>query len=96
MLKKWNITIPELTGDEERRVYIYLPDSYRWRGRKRYPVLYMFDGHNVFLDSDATYGKSWGMKNFMDKSRTQMIIVGIECNHNSELDNSRLSEYFHF
>ena len=96
MLKKWNITISELTGDEERRVYIYLPDSYRWRGRKRYPVLYMFDGHNVFLDSDATYGKSWGMKNFMDKSRTQMIIVGIECNHNSEPDNSRLSEYSPF
>ena len=25
----------------------------------------MFDGHNVFLDSDATYGTSWGwMFNF--------------------------------
>jgi len=77
MLKKINITIPELTGDEERRLYIYLPESYRWSKKKRYPVLYMFDGHNVFLDSDATYGKSWGMKNFMDKSKTQMIVVGI-------------------
>ena len=96
MLKKMNITIPELTGDEERRLYIYLPESYRWSKKKRYPVLYMFAGHNVFLDSDATYGKSWGMKNFMDKSKTQMIIVGIECNHNSEPDNSRLSEYSPF
>ena len=36
MLKKMNITIPELTGDEERRVYIYLPESYRWNKKKRY------------------------------------------------------------
>ena len=28
MVEKWNITIPELTGDEERRAYIYLPESY--------------------------------------------------------------------
>ena len=91
MIKKWNITIPELTGEEERRLYIYLPDSYRWQPRKRYPVLYMFDGHNVFFDSDATYGKSWGMKNYMDRTKTQLIIVAIECNHNP--DNGRLKEY---
>ncbi len=96
MLKKWNITIPELTGDEERRLYIYLPESYKWRTRKRYPVLYMFDGHNVFLDCDATYGKSWGMKKYMDRTRTQIIIVAIECNHHSDSDNSRLSEYSPF
>lgn len=96
MLKKWNITIPELTGDEERRLYIYLPDSYKWHSKRRYPVLYMFDGHNVFLDSDATYGKSWGMKKYMDKTHQQLIIVAIECNHHSEPDDSRLSEYSPF
>ena len=62
MVKKWNITIPELSGDEERRIYVYLPESYRWNSKRRYPVLYMFDGHNLFFDSDATYGKSWGLK----------------------------------
>ena len=41
---------------------------------KRYPVLYMFDGHNVFFDSDATYGKSWGMKEFMGRSRRREAI----------------------
>ncbi len=92
MVKKWNVTIPQLS-DEERRVYVYLPDSYR-RGQKRYPVLYMFDGHNLFFDSDATYGKSWGLKNYMDKSRTQLIIVAVECSH--EPNNGRLSEYSPF
>ncbi len=91
MLKRWNITIPELSGNEQRKAYIYLPESYKWQRNKRYPVLYMFDGHNVFLDSDATYGKSWGMKNYMDRTKTQLIIVAIECNHSP--DNGRLKEY---
>ena len=66
MVDKWNITIPELTGEEERRAYVYLPESYFKSTKKRYPVLYMFDGHNVFFDEDATFGKCWGMKEFMD------------------------------
>ena len=61
MLKKWNVTIPKLSGADPRRAYIHLPDSYCRKPQKRYPVLYMFDGHNVFVDEDATFGKSWGM-----------------------------------
>ena len=49
MVHKWKVTIPELTGSEERNAYIYLPESYNYAQNKRYPVLYMFDGHNVFL-----------------------------------------------
>lgn len=58
---------------------------------RRYPVLYMFDGHNVFFDWDATYGKSWGMKEYMDFTGTQLIIAAVECNRSPE--NGRLSEY---
>ena len=28
MIEKWDITIPELTGDEVRSAYICLPDAY--------------------------------------------------------------------
>ena len=28
MVNRWKIQIPELTGEEERNLYIYLPDSY--------------------------------------------------------------------
>ena len=55
MVKKWPVTIPKLTGEKTRRAYIYLPDSYEKQPEKRYPVMYMFDGHNVFFDSDATF-----------------------------------------
>lgn len=91
MVITWDITIPELTGDETRRAYVYLPESYEYEPEKHYPVLYMFDGHNVFFDSDATYGKSWGMKEYMDHTETQLIIAAVECNHSP--DNGRLKEY---
>ena len=90
VLKKWNVKIPQLSGDKERRVYLYLPDSYFKEPDRRYPVMYMFDGHNVFLDEDATFGKSWGMYDYMVKSDKELIIVALECNHEG---NRRLVEY---
>ena len=89
MIKKWQIKIPELSGQKQRWAYIYLPDDWKKSG-KRYPVMYMFDGHNVFYDSDATYGKSWGMGEYMDSTKKQMIIVAVECNHEGH---KRLEEY---
>ena len=90
MIKKWNVTIPKLTGDKERRAYIYLPASYKKEPDRRYPVLYMFDGHNVFLDSDATYGRSWRFGKYLDSAKKDLIVVAIECNHEG---NGRLVEY---
>jgi len=90
MVKKWNVKIPKLSGEKTRRAYIYLPASYEKEKTRRYPVMYMFDGHNVFFDSDATYGKSWGMNKYMIESKKDLIIVAVECNHEG---NSRLQEY---
>ena len=58
MVIKWDITIPQLSGDQVRRAYVYLPESYTQEPEKRYPVMYLFDGHNIFFDEDATYGTS--------------------------------------
>ncbi len=94
MVRKWTITYPAATGDEPRNAYIYLPESYYYDEERRYPVLYMFDGHNVFFDWDATYGKSWGMKEYLDYTGAQVIVAAVECNHSP--DNGRLSEYSPF
>ena len=91
MIQKWNVTIPELTGNEPRGVYLYLPADYDWSPERHYPVLYMFDGHNVFFDSDATYGKSWGLGEYLDAFQVPLIVAAVECNHHP--DNGRLSEY---
>ena len=89
MVYTWKVKIPELSGNTQRLVYLYLPEDWKTSG-KRYPVMYMFDCHNVFFDTHATYGKSWGMGEYMDENKKQMIIVAVECNHEGH---QRLSEY---
>ena len=91
MVYTWQVTIPSLSGSEPRNAYIYLPDGWSKDSGQRYPVLYMFDGHNLFYDKDATYGKSWGLAEYMEETRTQMIIAAVECNHGP--NHARLSEY---
>lgn len=72
-----------------RTIWVYLPDSYE-HTTKLYPVLYMFDGHNLFFDDVATYGKSWGIKKYLDANRLDLVVVGEDCNHTGNL---RISEY---
>lgn len=74
---------------KNRPLHIWLPDDY-YDSQERYPVMYFFDGHNLFVNEDATYGKSWGMKKFLEGWGKKMIIVGIECGHEGQ---ERLSEY---
>ena len=94
MIEKWSLTIPELTGDEPRDVYVYVPDESEEDPDARYPVLYMFDGQNVFYDEDASFGKSWGMADYLEENPLPMIIVAVESNQNP--NNGRLSEYSPF
>ena len=94
MIQTWNVTIPELTGTETRRAYLYLPDGYDWEPDRHYPVLYMFDGHNIFFDDHATYGKSWGLGEYLDESGTPLIVAAVESNRHPNTD--RLSEYSPF
>ncbi len=78
MIKKWYVDYPAFTGVEKRKVYLYLPKGYGIT-RKRYPVLYVFDGQNIFYDGDATYGKSWGLKEYLDRNRVELIVCAVSC-----------------
>ena len=51
----------------------------------------MFDGQNVFFNEDATYGKSWGVADYLDYTDTPLIVAAIECNAGA--NNERLVEY---
>lgn len=92
MIQIKKVRVPELPTRDPRRLYIYLPRGYA-KSVQCYPVLYMFDGHNVFYDSHATYGKSWGMKEYLDRTRFPLIVAAIECNHEGE---RRMNEYAPF
>ena len=86
IIKRDSIYTPK---QKVRRLHIHLPEDYSLKD-ERYPVMYFFDGHNLFEDSEATYGKSWGLERFLLQWPKSMIIVGIECGHEQ---NERLSEY---
>lgn len=62
-----------------RRIWICLPESYA-TSRKKYPVLYMHDGQNLFDDRTAFSGE-WGIDEAMDTlgpKVQEMIVVGID------------------
>lgn len=84
MITKESIYIPYLNTN--RTLHIYIPTHVNGP----YDVLYMFDGHNLFNDTDATYGKSWGLASYFDQHNIPLMIVGVECNHNG---NQRLCEF---
>ena len=87
-IEEFELSIAPLDEDP-RKIWVYLPDSYD-HTQKRYDVLYMFDGHNLFFDEVATYGKSWGMKDYLDANHIDLVVVGEDCNHKG---NRRMDEY---
>ena len=98
MIDQFKITIPQLTEDEERYAFIYVPDDYDSCEDIRFPVLYMFDGQNLFYDETASFGKSWGLKEYLEEHHVPLIVASAACNTHPEdyRLGGRLSEYSPF
>ena len=88
MLEKFKIPISAF--NHERTIRVYTPPTYEAEQTKRYSVLYMHDGQNVFEDQDAIQGVSLGLKDYLDKSKLKLIVVGIDTN---TLGDERKNEY---
>src|SRR5579871_4912540 len=70
-----------LTADPDRDIIVYLPPGYETEKRKRYPVLYMQDGQNLFDDATSFLGE-WHLDETAQalipaKEIAPLIIVGI-------------------
>lgn len=62
-----------------RRIWVYLPASYH-HSSKKYPVLYMHDGQNVFDAATSGFGE-WGVDEALDTLGPkwgEMIVVAID------------------
>jgi predicted alpha/beta superfamily hydrolase len=70
--------IPQL--GRTRRIWVYLPKGYA-TASKRYPVLYMQDGQNLFNEQTAPFGE-WGVDECLDTLQARLgkdcIVVGID------------------
>jgi predicted alpha/beta superfamily hydrolase len=82
--------VPIVPWQVERDVLIYLPPSYE-SSERRYPVLYMQDGQNLFDDRTAFNGQDWHADETMERLSEdgyEAILVGV--GHGGE---QRLVEY---
>src|SRR6266511_4346132 len=75
----------------EHRFRVFLPPGYYENTLKKYPVLYMHDGHNLFFKEEAFVGNTWRtdeVLGMLDKMNAieEVIVVGIH-------PNDRMSEY---
>ena len=65
-----------------RKIWIYLPPSYKQAKNKTYPVLYMHDGQNLFNVQTAAFETEWGVDECLDTLAAQLnkecIVVGID------------------
>lgn len=87
--------LPSRFGAGSRKLVVYLPPDYRKAAARRYPVLYLQDGQNLFDPATAFQGNDWGLGSLADElilggKLAPLIIVGI---YNS--GEARLAEYTH-
>src|ERR1700750_1835014 len=73
------LAMPGLGRD--RTLRLYLPPSYESSPDRRYPVIYMHDGQNLFDDA-TSYAGEWNVDETLDAfARTrgfEAIVVGID------------------
>jgi predicted alpha/beta superfamily hydrolase len=67
----------------ERQITVYLPPGYRDRQDRRYPVLYMMDGQNLFDPHRSFAGDTWRVSQTADEAIGErkvepMIVVGVD------------------
>lgn len=81
--------IPQLSN-RTRRIWLYLPPDYQ-NSSKRYPVLYMHDGQNLF-DARTSFSGEWQVDETLNSLHSNgdygAIVVGIDNG-----GGSRLNEY---
>jgi len=68
------ITIPNFSSSyvDSRDIFVWLPPSYHRQQDKRYPVIYMHDGQNLFDPKSSYSGVDWGV----DERMTDLIASG--------------------
>lgn len=88
MIECFDLLIPKLS--RMRRIRVYLPQDYVNQER-RYPVLYMHDGQNLFHREDSSFGEIWDVHTAIDVislkvPESGVIVVGIDNGGDSRLD----------
>ncbi len=76
------LTMKINTLNRQRTIRVYLPSDYDTTSKK-FDVLYMHDGHNLFSVESSGYGQIWNahktLDDFEENNGFNIILVGIDC-----------------
>jgi predicted alpha/beta superfamily hydrolase len=61
-------------GLQPRKIAVWLPPGYHRDSLRRYPVLYMHDGQNLFDPEEAIFGIDWGLDEAADSLIREAVI----------------------
>ena len=84
-----SFAMPQL--NRSRRVWLYLPPAYAANPTRRYPVLYLQDGQNVF-DAATSFAGEWGVDETLNQlaasgqDATGCIVVAVDNGGSTRLD----------
>lgn len=70
----FTIEAPQL--QTSKKIWLYLPENYA-TSTKKFPVIYMHDGQNLF-DAKTAYAGEWQIDETLDSLKAEVIVVGIE------------------
>ena len=77
----------------KRDVLVYLPPGYRRSRTRRYPVLYLHDGQNVFDATTAFGGTEWGADETAQRLVEQKLIEPLIIVAVANVGEARIHEY---
>jgi predicted alpha/beta superfamily hydrolase len=76
-----------------RDVLVYLPRGYRRLSRRRYPVLYLHDGQNVFDAATSFSGVEWGVDETAERLIKETLIEPLIVVAVANIGEERVDEY---
>lgn len=84
---------PSKVLGNRRDVWVYLPPGYRLLSRKRYPVLYLHDGQNVFDAATSFAGVEWGVDETAERLIGHKLIEPLIIVAVANMGEQRIHEY---
>jgi predicted alpha/beta superfamily hydrolase len=77
----------------ERDIWVYLPPGYRRGTRKRYPVLYLHDGQNLFDAATAFGGTEWNVDETAESLIKKRLVEPLIIVAVASMGEDRIHEY---
>ena len=88
-----HLAFPSKVLGNKRDVLVYLPPGYRRARTRRFPVLYMHDGQNVFDAATSFGGVEWGIDETAQRLVSQKLIDPVIIVAVANAGEARIHEY---